>query len=68
MVVAQSDSETLKVLNSQMRRIDLLCKLIGPMAIALLDGYSTELAIIVNFGMNVASVPLILRHCVGLSE
>ncbi|BEJ11544.1 hypothetical protein CspHIS471_0200040 [Cutaneotrichosporon sp. HIS471] len=55
-VVAESDPETLKVLNAQMRRIDLLCKLIGPMTIALLDGVSTELAIAVNFAMNVVSV------------
>jgi solute carrier family 40 (iron-regulated transporter), member 1 len=39
-----------------MRRIDLMCKLIGPLFIALIDGISTELAIIVNFAMNVASV------------
>lgn len=39
-----------------MRRIDLLCKLFGPLFIALLDGYSTQLAIVVNFGMNAASV------------
>ncbi|BEI88643.1 uncharacterized protein CcaverHIS019_0200050 [Cutaneotrichosporon cavernicola] len=55
-VVAQSDPETLRALNSQMRRIDLLCKLVGPTTIALLDGISTELAIAVNFGMNVVSV------------
>ena len=39
-----------------MRRIDLTCKLIAPLFIALIDGISTELAIIVNFAMNVASV------------
>jgi hypothetical protein len=39
-----------------MRRIDLMCKLIAPLFIALIDGISTELAIIVNFTMNVASV------------
>jgi len=39
-----------------MRRIDLMCKLIAPLFIALTDGISTELAIIVNFAMNVASV------------
>src|SRR5882757_9347289 len=39
-----------------MRRIDLMCKLIAPLSIALIDGISTELAIIVNFAMNVASV------------
>jgi solute carrier family 40 (iron-regulated transporter), member 1 len=39
-----------------MRRIDLLCKIFGPLCIALLDGASTEVAIIVNFGMNLTSV------------
>lgn len=43
-------------MNAQMRRIDLLCKMLGPLFIALIDGVSTELAIIVNFAMNVASV------------
>lgn len=39
-----------------MRRIDLTCKLIGPLFIALIDGMSTEAAILVNLGMNVVSV------------
>lgn len=43
-------------MNAQMRRIDLVCKLLGPLFIALIDGISTETAIIVNFGMNLCSV------------
>ena len=43
-------------MNAQMRRIDLVCKLLGPLFIALIDGISTETAIMVNFGMNVCSV------------
>jgi iron-regulated transporter 1 len=39
-----------------MRRIDLTCKLMGPLVIALIDGISTGMAILINFGMNVASV------------
>lgn len=39
-----------------MRRIDLFCKLVGPLAIALVDGISTSVAILVTFGMTVASV------------
>ena len=39
-----------------MRRIDLICKLAGPFVIALINGISTEIAILVNLGMNVASV------------
>jgi hypothetical protein len=42
--------------NAQMRRIDLTCKLMGPLFIAFMDGISTEVAILVNLGMNVASV------------
>ena len=39
-----------------MQRIDLLCKLFGPLFIALIDGASVKIAIIVNFCMNVASI------------
>jgi iron-regulated transporter 1 len=55
-VIAGEDAEALSVINSQMRRIDLLCKLFGPLFIALIDGYSSRVAIIVNFGMNAISV------------
>ncbi|KAF4785039.1 iron transporter [Colletotrichum scovillei] len=55
-VIAKGDIEALAVLNAQMRRIDLLCKLLGPLFIALIDGFSTRAAIIVNFFMNTASV------------
>jgi hypothetical protein len=41
-----------------MRRIDLMCKLMGPLFIALIDGISTRIAILVNLGMNVFSVIL----------
>jgi iron-regulated transporter 1 len=39
-----------------MRRIDLFCNLFGPFFIALIDGFSTKAAIIVNLAMNVTSV------------
>lgn len=39
-----------------MRRIDLVCKLIGPLFIASIDSISTEKAILVNLVMNIASV------------
>jgi solute carrier family 40 (iron-regulated transporter), member 1 len=57
-VVCQKDESALRTVNSQMRRIDLICKLLGPLFIALIDGASTETAIIINFTMNVASVPV----------
>lgn len=55
-VVSKQDERVLRTMNAQMRRIDLLCKIMGPLSIALLDGFSTELAIIVNLAMNCASV------------
>lgn len=39
-----------------MRRIDLICKLLGPFVIGIVDGISTEAAILVNLGMNCISV------------
>jgi iron-regulated transporter 1 len=41
-----------------MRRIDLLCKLAGPLCIALVDGVSTEAAIWSTLGLNVLSLPV----------
>lgn len=53
-------SESLQVerheLNSAMRRIDLVCKLIAPVGIGLIDGYSTRIAIWVVFAQNAVSV------------
>ncbi|OBT72440.1 hypothetical protein VF21_08246 [Pseudogymnoascus sp. 05NY08] len=57
-VVAGDDQAALRVINAQMRRIDLTCKLMGPLFIALIHGMSTEAAILVNLGMNVASVAI----------
>lgn len=56
MVVAEKEPAVLRALNAQMRRIDLLCKLFGPLFIALMDGISTQTAIIVNLVMNSTSV------------
>ncbi|KFY28471.1 hypothetical protein V491_00447 [Pseudogymnoascus sp. VKM F-3775] len=54
-VVAGDDQAALRVINAQMRRIDLICKLIGPLFISLI---STKAAILINLGMNVASVAI----------
>lgn len=43
-------------MNAQMRRIDLVCNLVGPLFIASIDSISTERAIMVNFVMNITSV------------
>ncbi|TDZ15860.1 Solute carrier family 40 member 1 [Colletotrichum orbiculare MAFF 240422] len=56
-IIAGGDSKSLRVLNAQMRRLDLFCKLLGPLFIVLLDGISTETAILINLIMNLASVP-----------
>lgn len=54
--MAGDNESVLKIMNSQMRRIDLFCKLISPLAIALIDGASTKLAIQTIFWTNAASV------------
>ena len=46
----------LEVLNSQMRRIDLICKLLGPLVIASIDARSVLWNIGVIFGMNILSL------------
>ena len=49
---------TKTALNARMRRIDLVCKLAGPLFIALIDGASTKLAIFITIGINALSVPI----------
>ena len=39
-----------------MRRIDLFCKLVAPLSIALIAGFSTSIAILVTFVMTASSV------------
>ncbi|KAF1943582.1 hypothetical protein EJ02DRAFT_400336 [Clathrospora elynae] len=57
-IIVISDSLHLdrQEVNSNMRRIDLVCKLIAPVVIGLIDGYSTKLAIWVIFAQNAVSV------------
>lgn len=55
-VISESTSCELTVLNPQMRRIDLFCKLIGPLMIALVDGFSTRAAIWTTLGSSSTSV------------
>lgn len=45
-------------MNSQMRRIDLFCKLVAPLLIALIDSVSTKLAIVVTGSMTAGSIGL----------
>lgn len=55
-VVSDSLAADRQHLNSVMRRIDLICKLVAPVCIGLVDGYSTALAICVVFAQNFLSV------------
>lgn len=55
-LVSSPNSTPSSAINSQMRRIDLICKLLGPFLIGFVDGISTELAILVNLGMNLFSI------------
>lgn len=55
-VIADDNESALRQMNSQMRRIDLFCKLVSPLVIALINGFSTKVAILVTFGINSASV------------
>lgn len=55
-VVSESLQLDRQELNSTMRRIDLVCKLVAPVGIGLIDGYSTKVAIWVVFAQNAISV------------
>ncbi|OQO05030.1 hypothetical protein B0A48_08050 [Cryoendolithus antarcticus] len=45
-IIAGGNDAHLATLNAQMRRIDLCCKLVGPLAISLADSYSTRVAVV----------------------
>lgn len=57
-------------MNAQMRRIDLFCKLVGPLAIALITGISLHTAILTVLVMTTASVAVeyVAIAKVGLEE
>jgi solute carrier family 40 (iron-regulated transporter), member 1 len=56
LVVADSLDVERRILNVNMRRIDLFCKLSAPVLISFVQSYSTELAIVGMLSMNCASV------------
>lgn len=56
LVIAADNDGTLQILNAQMRRIDLLCKLLSPLAIAFLHSWSANLAVWITLGTNATSV------------
>lgn len=55
-VMARGNARLLSKINAVMRRIDLTCKLVSPLATGLLVGYSSKIAIIVTFVINLGSV------------
>jgi iron-regulated transporter 1 len=56
-VVSESLNVDRQELNSTMRRIDLVCKLVAPVGIGLIEGsYSTKLALCIVFAQNAISV------------
>ncbi|KAL2429945.1 Solute carrier family 40 member 2 [Exophiala dermatitidis] len=57
-VIAGEDEAFLQALNAQMRRIDLFCKLVAPLAIALLHGWTPVIAVWATLITNALSVGL----------
>jgi len=55
-VVADALALPRQSLNATMRRIDLCCKLLAPLVLALVEAYSTIFAIWATFGMSAASM------------
>ncbi|ETI22095.1 hypothetical protein G647_06166 [Cladophialophora carrionii CBS 160.54] len=56
--IAQHDERSLQSLNASMRRIDLVCKLGGPLVIALIDGASRNAAIFLILATNAVAAPI----------
>ncbi|GAB7363872.1 hypothetical protein MBLNU230_g4436t1 [Neophaeotheca triangularis] len=57
-LVAHGNDDRLRTLNSQMRRIDLFCKLVGPLAISVIDsGFSSVAAVIGAGTLTFVSLP-----------
>jgi iron-regulated transporter 1 len=57
-VLAGGSEEDLQRLNAQMRRIDLFCKIFGPLIISALDTWNIQGAILMLIGVNSLSLPL----------
>ncbi|KAI9693209.1 MAG: hypothetical protein M1822_005205 [Bathelium mastoideum] len=57
-VLSGEDESARQVLNARMRRIDLFCKLVGPLVISLINAGSLRAALLVTLGMNILSIPI----------
>ncbi len=62
-VITDGNEAARRMINARMRRIDLFCKLLGPLTIALIAAASIPAAIYSTLGMNLASV-LVEYHCI----
>jgi iron-regulated transporter 1 len=62
-VITEGNEAERRVMNARMRRIDLFCKLVGPLTVALIATGSVLAAIWSTLGMNVASV-LVEYFCI----
>lgn len=58
-VVAEDLGLPREDLNSKMRRIDLVCKLVAPLGVSLVEMYSTEVTIMVILGQNLLSAAFV---------
>ncbi|KAH6626611.1 Ferroporti-1 [Chaetomium sp. MPI-SDFR-AT-0129] len=55
-VITEGNEAARRMMNARMRRIDLFCKLLGPLTIALIAAASVPAAVCSTLGMNLASV------------
>ncbi|KAK3904041.1 Ferroporti-1 [Staphylotrichum tortipilum] len=55
-VITEGNETARRTMNARMRRIDLFCKLLGPLAVALIATASVPVAVYITLGMNLASV------------
>ena len=57
-VITEDDESARQILNARMRRIDLFCKLLGPLIISLINAASLKAAILITLGMSTLSLPI----------
>ncbi|OIW24970.1 hypothetical protein CONLIGDRAFT_656778 [Coniochaeta ligniaria NRRL 30616] len=55
-VITEGNEAARRTMNARMRRIDLFCKLLGPLTVALIAAASVPAAVYSTLGMNLASV------------
>ncbi|KAK3368514.1 Ferroporti-1 [Podospora didyma] len=66
-VITEDNEDARRTLNARMRRIDLLCKLLGPLAISTVAIASTLTAIWTTLAMNIVSVVVEYR-CIAVYQ